>query len=643
MNYRPEIDGLRALAVAPVILFHAGMNIFSGGFIGVDIFFVISGYLITSILIEDIENNSFSILNFYERRARRILPALFVMVLFTIIIGWFILTPYFYRDLFQTIFSVSFFASNILLYIKSGYFSAISELKPLLHTWSLAVEEQFYILFPIFLLVIWRFGKKKFFLFLVLISIISLTLSEWAWRIDTSANFYLLPTRIWELTAGSLASLLLKKYRLRENNFISLLGLLAILYSIFYFDENTPFPSIYTLIPITGTVLLILFAKKETIVAKLLKNKILVSIGLISYSAYLWHQPIFSFIRHIKFEELTSVDFILCLIVIFTISYLSWKFVEQPFRNKKKINKLTIWFFSIFVFLLLSSIGYIGHKNMGFPNRLSEDIMIISKGSFDKNPNQKKCHFRDEFNDLSNSCILGADVEPTYALIGDSHGDIFAYELHKKLKNLKLASYNFAFNGCSPVNFEKYSTNYKLNECYQKIYQFLKSKKNIDTLIISFRWTSLITGMGFGNENLGINENIKKLSIKDLNLRGKIISSKITEFSSLGKKIILIYPIPEAGKDVPNYTTKQRMLKDNNFEIQIPYKDFIDRNFYSYKALDEIYNHGKISKIYPSKIFCNKKENELCNTIFEGKSLYFDDDHLSNYGASFIIDSIFNK
>ena len=198
--------------------------------------------------------------------------------------------------------------------------------------------------------------KKKFFLPLVLISIISLIISEWVWRTDASANFYLLPTRIWELTAGSLASLILKKYHLRQNNFISLLGLLAILYSIFNYDENTPFPSIYTLIPVTGVVLLILFAKKETLVAKILKNKILVGIGLISYSAYLWHQPVFAFMRHIKFEDLVFIDFILCLIVIIIISYLSWKFVEQPFRNKKKIKKLTIWFFSLFVFISLSTV-----------------------------------------------------------------------------------------------------------------------------------------------------------------------------------------------------------------------------------------------------------------------------------------------
>ena len=161
MKYRAEIDGLRAIAVIPVILFHSGLELFSGGFIGVDVFFVISGYLITTILIKDLENNSFNLLNFYERRARRILPALYFMIITSVIIGWFVLTPYFYRDLFQTITATSLFMSNYLLYLKSGYFASIAELKPLLHTWSLAVEEQYYVIFPILLFLFWRIGKLQ--------------------------------------------------------------------------------------------------------------------------------------------------------------------------------------------------------------------------------------------------------------------------------------------------------------------------------------------------------------------------------------------------------------------------------------------------------------------------------------------------
>ena len=198
MKYRFEIDGLRAIAVIPVILFHAGFDLFSGGFVGVDIFFVISGYLITSIIINDLENNNFSILNFYERRARRILPALYFMIIISTIIGWFILTPYFYRDLFQTITATSLFTSNYLLYLKSGYFAPIAELKPFLHTWSLAVEEQYYVIFPILFLLFWRLGKNTALLLLVTIFFISFVYSILA-PVHPNANFLLLPSRAREL------------------------------------------------------------------------------------------------------------------------------------------------------------------------------------------------------------------------------------------------------------------------------------------------------------------------------------------------------------------------------------------------------------------------------------------------------------
>ena len=273
MKYRPEIDGLRALAVIPVILFHAGFEIFSGGFVGVDVFFVISGYLITTILIEDIENKRFSIVNFYERRARRILPALFSVMLVCIPFAWMWMLPSQMKDFSQSLVAVSLFASNILFWRESGYFDAAAEEKPLLHTWSLAVEEQYYVVFPIFLILAWRFGKNRVFWMIVVMAAISLLLSEWGWRNKATANFYLAPTRAWELFAGSIAAFVIQKQGVRKNNPLALVGLAAILFSIFFYDEATPFPSVYALVPVLGVVLIVLYAEKETIVAKLLSVK----------------------------------------------------------------------------------------------------------------------------------------------------------------------------------------------------------------------------------------------------------------------------------------------------------------------------------------------------------------------------------
>ena len=220
MKYRGEIDGLRALAVVPVMLFHAGFELFGGGFVGVDVFFVISGYLITTILIEDIENKRFSIINFYERRARRILPALFFVIFACIPFAWMWMDLSQMRDFSQSLVALSLFASNILFWTESGYFAGAAEEKPLLHTWSLAVEEQYYLLFPIFLILAWRFGKNRVFWIIVFMSALSLLLSEWGWRNDAIANFYLAPTRAWELFAGSIAAFVVQKQGVKKNNLI---------------------------------------------------------------------------------------------------------------------------------------------------------------------------------------------------------------------------------------------------------------------------------------------------------------------------------------------------------------------------------------------------------------------------------------
>ena len=358
MKYRREIDGLRALAVIPVILFHAGFELFSGGFVGVDVFFVISGYLITSLLIEDIENKRFSILHFYERRARRILPALFFVMLVCIPFAWMWMLPNELKGFSQSLVAVSLFASNILFWRESGYFDAAAEEKPLLHTWSLAVEEQYYVLFPIFLILAWRFGKNRVFWMIVVMAAISLLLSEWGWRNNAKANFYLAPTRAWELFAGSIAAFIVQKQGVQKNNLLATCGLAAIIFSIFLYDETTPFPSVYALVPVLGVVLLVLYADKETLAAKLLSTKGFVGIGLISYSAYLWHQPLFAFARIRSLDEPSQLFIVTLCVSSFFLAYLSWRNVEEPFRAKEKLHRNKILVFSGTGLILFIVLGF---------------------------------------------------------------------------------------------------------------------------------------------------------------------------------------------------------------------------------------------------------------------------------------------
>jgi peptidoglycan/LPS O-acetylase OafA/YrhL len=362
MEYRSEIDGLRAIAVLPVILFHAGFSLFSGGFVGVDVFFVISGYLITVLLIDDIENGKFSLIDFYERRARRILPALLVVIVICIPFAWYLMAPDQMRGFTQSIVAVSFFASNILFWRQTGYFDIASEEKPLLHTWSLAVEEQYYLFFPLLLIVIWRFGAKKVFIILFTLSLISLGLSEWGWRREPSANFFLAPSRMWELFVGSLTAIIIYKKGVMRSDFLSTIGVISILTSIFLYDESTPFPSLYTVLPVSGVVLIILFTRDDSYVRRVLSLRPLVALGLISYSAYLWHQPVFAFARIHEVSEPSSMYMAVLVVITLLIATLSLIYVESPFRKKCLMGSQKALFGgAIIAFSMLISIGLAGH------------------------------------------------------------------------------------------------------------------------------------------------------------------------------------------------------------------------------------------------------------------------------------------
>ncbi len=333
MRYRREIDGLRALAVLPVIFFHAGFRQFGGGFTGVDVFFVISGYLITSIILAETMAGSFSLLRFYERRARRILPALYLVMGTSVVAAWVFLAPFSGRDFYQSLAATALFSSNILFVIEAeNYFALISEYKPLLHTWSLALEEQFYVVFPIFLVLAWRLGRRRAMALSAVLALVSLSAAQWGSMAWPAATFYLLPTRGWELLIGALIALYLAGRDAVEvspavRRFGSLLGLLMIAYGVVAFDKATPYPSLYALAPTLGTALIILFATPQTEVGKLLGSKLLVGVGLVSYSAYLWHQPLFAFARHISMSEPGGVTLSGLAVLSFLLAYVSWRFV----------------------------------------------------------------------------------------------------------------------------------------------------------------------------------------------------------------------------------------------------------------------------------------------------------------------------
>ena len=360
MNYRPEIDGLRTIAVFSVIFYHADFEIFSGGFVGVDVFFVISGYLITNLIISDISKGNFKLLDFYNKRIRRIFPVLFFVTFCCIPFSWMYMFTGELKNFSQSLVAVGAFASNILFWQESSYFAASAEEKPLLHTWSLAVEEQFYLLFPIVLIMLAQ-NKRHLLIVCILLSIGSLGISNWLIKTDSVANFYLLPSRLWELLAGSVAAIILSSWSIKSNSFLSLTGLLCIIFSISFIEHNTVFSSYYVFLPIIGTMLIILFSA-NSFTAKILSNALLVRFGLMSFSLYLWHQPLFAFAKIYFFEEPTKALKVALILLTVLLSVLTFKFIEKPFRDKKLVSSKTMFSLYILGTISLLFVGLLGNK-----------------------------------------------------------------------------------------------------------------------------------------------------------------------------------------------------------------------------------------------------------------------------------------
>ena len=335
MKYRSEIDGLRAIAVAVVVLFHATGPLVPGGFVGVDVFFVISGFLITTILLGDLQKNQFSLTNFYERRARRILPALVVVVVLTLGAAYFLLPLHETQETIESALATMLFLANVRFWLKTDYFATAAEERPLLHMWSLAVEEQYYLIFPILLFIVWHWRRPALLWVLLSLTAMSLLTAEIMSRHAPVANFFLPMGRMWEMLVGScIAYWGVQRPRMAIAEGATALGLLMIIIPVFTFTKATPTPGLLTAVPVLGTALVILYARDGSRVTRLLQFRPLLGLGLISYSVYLYHQPILAFARvRLPGDLHTTPVFLLLALFSVLLGYLSWRFVEKPFRR----------------------------------------------------------------------------------------------------------------------------------------------------------------------------------------------------------------------------------------------------------------------------------------------------------------------
>ena len=636
--YRKEIDGLRALGVIGVIIYHLeffldNKQILPGGFLGVDIFFVVSGYLITKILHDEYNlTGSISFINFYFRRAKRLLPALIFVIFFSNFFAYKLLFPSEYDHYIKSVISSLFFVSNIFFhYSGQNYGESVISEKPLLHTWSLGVEEQFYIFFPIFLIFTLRFLNKYRVLLFILFIVFSFFLCFKISSTHPSFNFYFLTSRAWELLAGGLIVFINKYFEKFDNramsNLISLIGLSLIIVSFFKLDDVNKHPSTYTIIPVIGCFLILLNNDKNNYIKKFLSLSLFRGIGLISYSLYLWHYPIFVFGKISNFTGIDNQNLLAKLILLlaaFIISIISYFFIEKFFRKKInfKIINFIIGILSIY-FLCIFSLNILKIKH-------EKQFPLIAKELKKSTWFETKQYFRPCFQRKKYFCSFNNQSENSVFLIGDSIMASLQNELKKTLISKDFQFITMTNAGCDFIKIsDKDNQNIFCNsEIYKERLINIKKKPN----------SILIFHLNYSN----------KIFKSDFEAQERFVDD-LYNFLDNGHKLILIYPIPQMDVHTSNILTKKirsnkknldNLLKDKNNFIHIDYNQFKNDSYFILKILDKV-NHPNVFKLNVEDVFCNSIIDKKCVANDEQNLFLIDNNHLSNFSANIISQKLY--
>ena len=610
IRYRRDVDGLRSVAILPVLLFHAHVPGFSGGYVGVDIFFVISGFLITGIIAREIDAGRFSILRFYERRFRRIVPALSAMVLAVLAASAWLYFPGDLGGVPPSALAATIFASNLWFFTDTGYFAGGADVKPLLHTWSLAVEEQYYIGFPILLMLLARFAPRWRAAVVGGIALLSLVLAILMQRDTSGFTFYLLPTRAWELFAGALLALgavpAIRARWLREG--IAWGGLSAVAFAVLSYDRSTVFPGVAALPPVLGAAAM-LHAAPGTSIGRLLSMRLFVGIGLVSYSLYLWHWPLIVFTEYATDLSLSGVTRLIVIAASLAAAVLSWRFVERPFRDPARFSGRAIFVFTGTATLLIASASLALMTKGGWPARFEPEALKLVAARQDVSPARGRCH--DNGLRAERPCILGAAAPPDTMLWGDSHGVELSYALSEKLGREGRGLIERTTSSCPPVlGYD--ATDPRCAAANRAAIDAIRRDRRIRHVYLAAFWA---------NGRFDDPAFVAKLDRTIAAIRGQ------------GRHVTLIGAVPPQPFDVPRrlaHLAARGHLADAQ---GVERSEVIARTAHLRAAMSRWRATG-VDFIDATAILCPRNR---CDLIAGGRPLYFDSHHLSLAGARRVI------
>lgn len=645
-SYRPEIDGLRAIAVLAVILFHFNSSLLPGGYMGVDVFFVISGYLITALIKKDIDNNQFKLSEFYLRRIKRIIPALYILLLVVTVVAVLILLPTDLKDYGRSLLSQSLFSSNIYFYFKSDYFDTPSLLKPILHTWSLSVEEQFYIFYPILLVMLFKLSRKYTVCILLLLFLLSLTACYCIYDHNQNAVFYLSPFRSWQLILGAMLNFVPVKAKPLNKSLagiIAWIGLLAIFYSFVFLSKNVPMHGMSSIIPTIGTALMIIGnSNKITSAGLILTNRPVNFTGRISYSLYLWHWPLIVFYTYVLGDHISVISGCCIFAANYLLAFLSYRYIETPFRHTNFLKKPLAFFLLTIagaVFFLVA--GYMINSRNGLPGRFSPAIkkMLLEAAE------RPGCMPRIVYNrhhemKYINRCDTDQVTSPGILVWGDSHSGMLQPVL--KVLSDKYKE-KFAFYNCpSALNvFLAYKDpSYEKSPCYQsnkEIISFIKNN-HIKCVLFASSWSQYTEGRELKMEGAGENDKLYADSLTthfSTDDAKRVFQSKITYtvnlLTRLNVDVWIMEQVPQHEFWAPNEIAKRKVYNQDTTRIGRVLSDHLKRQSFVNGIFKQLNKDKHVHLLDPAPYFITGK-NFL--TVYKnGKSLYLDYNHLSVAGT----------